>query len=594
MIGSAAGDTEEPYQHALPGARCRRGPTLVLGPMLRHVSMRSATVWVETSGACEVEVLGHSARTFCVRGHHYALVAVEGLSPDTTYPYEVRLDGETTWPPADSSFPASVVRTLGGSGEPVRVVFGSCRFAAPHEPPWSLELDHDENGRGVDALRAYALRMMRDPPSTWPHIAVMLGDQVYADCPSPLTKQRIVDARGHLTSTPIDIVADFEEYCWLYHESWQPEVERWFFSVVPTAMIFDDHDMVDDWNISESWAKEIDTKPWWRDHVLAGLSTYWVYQHLGNLSPLDIEREGLLQQLQEVPDGSEILYEWAERSEAATPLPGGYRFSYARELGDVRLVVIDARNGRVLDRGQRLMIDRDEFAFVAEEAAAPVEHVILATSLPVLVPGALHDLQVWNEAICDGAWGRWAARAGERVRRSLDLEDWPAFSQSFDDLLGLLEQVGGADSAPRSMTLLSGDIHFSYVAELEFPDGDPVRSALHQVVSSPIRNALVCRERNVMRMAASRVAGVVARVLRRATGRRPSRGVWKMTEGPVFANSIGLARFEDGRATVVIERAIPDDDGQPMLDVVIERELCPPRSMDGDLGRGLDEKEAAS
>ena len=34
-------------------------PDLVLGPLLRHVSETEATVWVETSDACEVEILGH-------------------------------------------------------------------------------------------------------------------------------------------------------------------------------------------------------------------------------------------------------------------------------------------------------------------------------------------------------------------------------------------------------------------------------------------------------------------------------------------------------------------------------------------------------
>ena len=50
------------------------GPDLVLGPMLRYVSQTEATIWVETSRACQVEILGRRARTFEVAGHHYALV----------------------------------------------------------------------------------------------------------------------------------------------------------------------------------------------------------------------------------------------------------------------------------------------------------------------------------------------------------------------------------------------------------------------------------------------------------------------------------------------------------------------------------------
>ena len=50
---------------------------------------------------------------------------------------------------------------------------------------------------------------------------------------------------------PPELVDGFEEFTWLYHEAWSPEIERWFFSNVPSVMIFDDHDMIDDWNISD-------------------------------------------------------------------------------------------------------------------------------------------------------------------------------------------------------------------------------------------------------------------------------------------------------------------------------------------------------
>ena len=59
---------------------------LVLGPLLRYVGETEAVIWVETDEACEVEVLGHSEPTFCVAGHHYALVIVEGLEPGLDRP----------------------------------------------------------------------------------------------------------------------------------------------------------------------------------------------------------------------------------------------------------------------------------------------------------------------------------------------------------------------------------------------------------------------------------------------------------------------------------------------------------------------------
>ncbi len=93
-------------------------PALVLGPVLRQVGPTEATIWVETDRPCEVEVLGARARTFDVAGHHYALVHVTGLEPGTAHPYGSRLDGESRWPPADSSHPPSLIRTP-GPGDPV-------------------------------------------------------------------------------------------------------------------------------------------------------------------------------------------------------------------------------------------------------------------------------------------------------------------------------------------------------------------------------------------------------------------------------------------------------------------------------------------
>ena len=105
---------------------------LTLGPMLRHLGERDATIWVETDAPCEVEVLDHTARTFSVQGHHYAIVCLDGLEPGTTYEYEVALDGVSKWPERGSGFPASRVRTFEPDG-PFDISFGSCRVALPHD-----------------------------------------------------------------------------------------------------------------------------------------------------------------------------------------------------------------------------------------------------------------------------------------------------------------------------------------------------------------------------------------------------------------------------------------------------------------------------
>src|SRR4051812_13000236 len=105
-------------------------PEVRVGPLLRHVGPNDATVFVETDRPCRVEVLDHSAETFEVEGHHFAVVCVQGLDPEQEHPYDVRLDGRKAWPPEDYDFPQPRVRLMPRNGT-LRLLFGSCRASAP-------------------------------------------------------------------------------------------------------------------------------------------------------------------------------------------------------------------------------------------------------------------------------------------------------------------------------------------------------------------------------------------------------------------------------------------------------------------------------
>ncbi|HEY8556340.1 MAG TPA: alkaline phosphatase D family protein, partial [Actinomycetes bacterium] len=396
-------------------------PKLVLGPLLRYVGETQATVWVETDAAATVEVLvspagsgeggagGARGRapTFRVEGHHYALVLIEGLGPDRTYEYRVELDGEPVWPQTRQegrSFPPSSIRTLRGD-HPLRIAFGSCRVAAPHEPPWTLPPREDRRrGKGADALYAFALRMREADPDTWPDLLLLLGDQIYADDTSEGV-QAFIRSRRDVRQPPGLEVADFEEYTRLYWEAWGDPVIRWLLSTVPTAMIFDDHDISDDWNTSAAWVEHMRRQPWWDERITSGLASYWLYQHLGNLSPGDLGDDPVWPKVRDAGDATRVLREFAFRADREVE---GTRWSYRRDFGRTRLVVIDSRCGRVLEGERREMVDEDEWAWIEEQAAGDFDHLLLATSLPFALAPAIHDLEAWNEAVTAGAWGRLA------------------------------------------------------------------------------------------------------------------------------------------------------------------------------------------
>ena len=537
-------------------------PELILGPLLRYVDETSATVWVETDGPCEVEVLGRRGRTFQVGAHHYAVVAIEGLATGESLAYEVALDGQRRWPEPDSELPASRIAPL-DPGRSLRIAFGSCRVAAPHEAPWTRERREDALGHGGDALVALAQRMTTQPPDQWPSLLLMIGDQVYADNASPQTRA-FIRARRSTAEPPGEEVADFEEYSRLYREAWSDPLIRWLLSTVPSAMIFDDHEVIDDWNISHAWKREVAEQPWWADRIAGAFASYWLYQHLGNLSPAALRADALYRQVCLAGDAGPLLREFALGADRTT---AGTRWSYSRRLGGSHLIVIDSRAGRLLTDGRREMVDDEEWSWIDSELRGDVDHLLIVTSLPYLLPKPIHDLEAWSEAVCDGAWGRRAARLGERLRRAVDLEHWAAFRSSFERLARAIGEVAAGERgrAPESIVLLSGDVHYAYLAEAGFP-GRHVESRVYQAVCSPFRHGLGPGMEFANRIAFRRALTWPAAALPRLA-RVPSPPIrWRMRHGPFFDNEVATLELDGRSARVCLERAPPGEIGLECAD----------------------------
>ncbi|MDX6520103.1 MAG: hypothetical protein QOF08_708 [Gaiellales bacterium] len=536
--------------------------SLVLGPLLRYVGRSQATVWVETDRACTVEVLGHSAATFEVYGHHYALVAMEGLDEGAVTEYSVQLDGDAVWPPVAAEHPPSAIHTREGEQQ-ARLVFGSCRVGAPQREPYTLSPEQHEHGFGVDALWAYS-RRLRAGIEPWPDALLLIGDQVYADEVSPETLE-FVRSRRDTGQPPGEEIGDFEEYTRLYREAWSDPDIRWLLSTVPSVMVFDDHDVIDDWNISWQWLQEMRAQPWWQARITGAFMAYWIYQHIGNLPPPELAGEAMYRTAVsakgDVGAQLEAFAERADRESAAT------RWACLRDFGRSRVLVVDSRAARVLDDDHRDLIDEDEWAWIAARSREPVDHLVIVSSLPVFMSPGIHYFEAWNEAVCAGVWGRAAAGVGERIRRALDLEHWSAFQSSFVRMVQLIRDVATAEGgapAPASITVVGGDIHNAYVAEVSLGRLDADRSRVHQVVCSPFRNPLPPSQQRIVLLTNTRAAATVLRTLARLAGvRRPSVR-WRYRAGPTFDNSIGVIELDGRRAEVTIFRAEPGEEAQSL------------------------------
>lgn len=560
--------------HATPATQ--DGTRLLVGPLLRYVDDTRATIWVETSGACTVhvtagEVTG-SAATWEVFGHHFALVQLDGLALGTATEYSVDLEvaGATArvWP--ENSERPSVIRTLGGA-KPIRLAFGSCRRGEQQSPRMLRRI-------GADALVAMSHQMGGTDCEQWPDAMLLLGDQIYADIPSEAIAERLAERRkaglgpqsvrdsaGSGGDRDVSAeICDFEEYSWLYAESWQDPDVRWLMSTVPSCMILDDHDLRDDWNSSYSWREEMTAQPWWRDRVVGAFASYFVYQHLGNLSPRELAADETYQGLLTAGSASEresLLTSFAIKTDAT---PGTSRWSYRRDFGRVRVVMLDVRASRHLDPESRAVMDPQEWEWVRRTCLeADVDHLLLGSSLPAFMVPALHHIEGWNEKVAYyNNPDRVAARVGEWIRRTVDLEHWAAFRRSFDALVQLLGEVARGEGAgwPASILLLGGDVHCSYLEEVELGASElrgaassgaaAAASQIHQLVMSPYRNPLEKAIRVVNRIAVLRPIVAVMRLLARSVGVKDPDVTWRVSDGIWFDNGV-MTLVLDGRSAEV-------------------------------------------
>ncbi len=545
---------------------------LLVGPLLRRVVGTRATIWVETSAPAVVTVrtaggATGTAPTFSAYDHHYALVVVAGLTPDSTTTYEVLIDDQVAWPEPRSDFPPSLIRTRAADDldQPVRLLFGSCRETTQHSTARKLP---------PDALDAYARRLAADfDPADLPDLVVLLGDQVYADETSPTVKRLLKRRRRRPKGAPADQVVSFDEYTKLYLESWRDPEIRWLLSTVPSVMIFDDHEIIDDWNTSASWRADARDQPWWAERIGSGLASYWVYQHLGNLSPDEIAADPVYAKVTAAEDATGVLRDFGRRVDQESDLAHDterwravqYQWSYALDVGRTRLVMLDNRCSRVLEPGQRAMLPPGEWAWFVDQAHGTYDHLVVGSSLPWLLPPGIHHVEAWNEKLADSR-RRWVAAAAEKLRRGLDLEHWAAFRRSFEALGALFARIGsgtpgrpgervGAGPAyapPASISVLGGDVHHSYVARARFDDPEVV-TPVHQLTCSPIHNQVPAGLRPLMRLGWSSGPSGATRALARSAGvRRPSVR-WRKLAGPYFGNAVGTLVHDGRSAEVTIE-----------------------------------------
>ncbi|MBA2522255.1 MAG: alkaline phosphatase D family protein [Solirubrobacterales bacterium] len=538
--------------------------------MLRFIGETEATIWVEVDEPCEVEILDQKAKTFTVEDHHFALVVLEDLKAGEAHPYKVHVAGRCVWPPEGYEFPQPSIRTIPKDGD-LRLLFGSCRTSAPHHPPHTSQRWWNPNGRGIDALHTFALRMLRQPRALWPDALMMMGDQLYADQPPKNVREKVEHREVHADG-PVDVLEDFEEYTVGYRDVWTYPVVRWMLSTLPSSMIFDDHEINDKWKTSQAWLDEMRQTDWYEGRVIGGLMAYWVYQHIGNLSPRELRDDETFKKLQKAKDASKLVRDLAGHAESQE---SHSRFSFCSDLGPARLLMLDSRAGRQLENGKRRIMSEDEWEWVKDRVDGEHKHLLMASSLPFLLPDGMHDIEAWSEAVTDGVWGKRLAPLGEKVRIVANLDHWACFQKSYREMEELVIDIatGACGEPPDTMVMFGGDVHHCFVTEVALPANvEPSKTKVWHAVCSGLRKELQASERLVLAFGHTWLAAKLGRTLAQAAEVRPRRLKTRITTRPRFRNQIGTLEIAGGEVGMRIEQ-VTGRWREPQLRTVIEEKL---------------------
>jgi len=527
-----------------------------IGPLVRATTATSVTIWAEFTHPCtmrlsvvptqspQADPISLSVRTTNVGGRHYAVPQLNDLQPATWYIYHIHTatPDNPTWQEADAPL-LQCFRTLDPSPtarssspaprHPLRLVYGSCR--KPDQP-------------STDALSSFApwlLQHFEQRETTWPHLLLLIGDQIYADQPT----QPFLQQYPHLRhgATQFADFALFYEYAWAHDDS-----VRQVLATIPSYMIFDDHELINDWNISPQWRAEI-IKRGLGQKLIDGLVAYWVYQGWGNLIHQQNANHPLLNIMQQAQaSGADALEPLRaaikEDMYGTTELTWHYEIPTSPPIfvTNVRADRTTVFNNiphaiyapaRIMDQQQM----SDLQTWMRKHDNTPS---LLVSSVPAILPPFiglaeyLLGLRLWPNGPAPLRWlGQQLARLQLKLAVKTSFDHWPAFSATWQELLHLL------DTRQHDILLLSGDVHFSYAARARRTFSKKPAS-LYQFVSTPIQNALTRRDYLLIVTQALLKILIYSNLTTRILPLRPTHPIKEIRRDLLFLNTLAYLTLQ--------------------------------------------------
>lgn len=248
-----------------------------------------------------------------------------------------------------------------------------------------------------------------------------------------------------------------------------PKVRR-ALAHLPVAMIFDDHDITDDWNLTAAWEETAYNHDFSARIIGNALLGYLMCQGWGN-APEHFSSE-LIHEVQKVlinpgkKHHDELLHELFRFS----------KWNYTWQTTPP-LVVLDTRTHRW--RSEKSL--EKPSGLMDWEALTDLQHQLKGLQAVILVsPAPIFGVKLIESIQRVFTW------FGQPLM--VDAENWMAHPGSAYALMNMFRH----NETPQNFVILSGDVHYSFVYDIQLR-GNKQGSDLWQITSSGIKNEFPAR-----------------------------------------------------------------------------------------------------
>lgn len=292
-------------------------------------------------------------------------------------------------------------------------------FAGAEKPIFTADTAHNHLITLAEMLAMYFLVWS---PQLWRHISLNAGEVSDKYIDRYLDEQREID---------------------LFVKG-LPKVQR-ALAQIPVYMIFDDHDITDDWNLTRGWEEAAYQHPFSRSIIGNALLGYWLCQGWGNAPDKFPPQWAELIEKDAIADGGKI------RNELIGQVLEFEAWSYCLNTSP-KLVVLDTRTRRWWSESSGAkpsgLMDWEALSELQQELIGE-DAVLLVSPAPIFGMKLIETVQ------------RIFTYFGHALM--VDAENWMAHAGSANVILNIFRHP----KTPQNFVILSGDVHYSFAYDIK-------------------------------------------------------------------------------------------------------------------------------